>query len=56
MFAYIVDASLRSVYIRNDTNIDIVIPRKVRLGTIEEFSYNRYYIVDPYNAGLAASK
>ena len=55
VFIYVVDASLGKVYLRNDTDTDVVILRKARLGTIKELNYDGYYIIDPYNAGLTAT-
>ena len=54
VFAHIVDASLGSVHVRNDTDVDVVVPRKARLGTVEEFNYDGCYMVDPCKASLAA--
>ena len=55
MFTYIINASLKKVFIKNNTNKDIFIPRKVRLGTIEEFNYNKYFIVNVYYSSLITS-
>ncbi len=55
MFTYIINASLKKVFIKNNINKDIFNPRKVRLGIIEEFNYNRYFIINAYYSSLITS-
>ena len=52
VFAYIINTLLKNIYIKNDTNFDIVIPRKARLGIIEEFDYNKYFKVKSHYISL----
>ena len=37
IYIYIVNASLKTIYIRNDTNLSIIISRKVRLDILEKY-------------------
>ena len=55
VYAYIVDASFRKVQVRNNTDQDIIILRKARLGTLEEYNQNKYFPIEAHHADLATT-
>ena len=46
MYAHLVDSSLTSVLVKNSTDYPIQIPRKAKLGSIQEVNYKNYFNID----------
>ena len=55
VYAHIVDASFRTVHVRNDTDKPVVVPRKARLGTLGEYEQDGCFPIGAHHADLAAS-
>ena len=54
IYAHIVDGNFSQVQASNDTDFEVVIPRKSRLGTVEELEHDGCFMVDAHHARLAA--
>ena len=53
IYAHIVDAQFSQVQVTNDTDFEVVVPRKARLGTVEELESDGCFMVEAHHAGLA---
>lgn len=47
---------MANIMVRNDSDHDVVIPKKTRLGRILEYDANNYYLIDVLNIDLAAKQ
>ena len=55
VFAHIVDASFRTVHVKNDTDQAVIIPRKARLGILGEYQQDGCLPIGAHHANLAAT-
>ena len=55
VYAHIVDASFRTVQVKNDTDQHVIIPRKQRLGMLEEYEHDGCFPIGAHHADLAAT-
>ena len=53
VYTHIVDASLKAVQIKNDIDLFVVIPRKTRLSTLEEYKQNDFFSIEAHHSDLA---
>ena len=54
VFAHIVDHTMNAVFVQNDSEKDVVIPRNTRIGDVVEYEADGCYLATPNDAGLAA--
>ena len=47
VYAHIVDYNISEVFIRNDTNYEITLPRRTRLSNVTEYDTAGAFVVDP---------
>ena len=40
------------MYIRNNINLFVIIPRKIRLRILKEYKQNEYFLIEAYNVDL----
>jgi len=55
VFTYIINIFIKYILISNNIDKDIIILKKVRLGILEEFNNNRYFIINTYYASLTTT-
>ncbi len=52
-YVYIVDYTVSSVFVRNDTDKPVTLPRRQKLGKVSDYKVTDCYAVDPENYELA---
>ena len=55
VYAHVVDASFYEVHVRNDTDQDVIIPRRARLGMLGEYDQDGCFPIGAHHADLAAT-
>ena len=53
VYAYIIDLNISEIYIKNNTNRDIILQKRSRLEYITEYDINNFFIVDASEYKLA---
>ena len=56
VYTHIVDASLKTVQIKNDIDLFVIIPRKARLNTLEEYEQNDFFSIEAHHSDLAVTE
>ena len=54
VFAHIVDHTMSAIYVQNDTDSDVTIPRNTRLGDVVEYEADGCFLATPEDINLAA--
>ena len=54
-FAHMADSSFTSIQIKNDSEKDVILPLKTRIGTLGEFDQDGYFLINAFHADLAAT-
>ena len=52
IYTHIVNASLKAVQIKNDIDLLVVISRKTRLNTLEEYEQNDFFLIEAHHSDL----
>ena len=52
IYAYIIDAFFKQIYIRNNINLSITISYKIRLKTLKKYKQDEYFSIEAYYANL----
>ena len=52
MFIYLIDYIIEVVYIQNNTDLFIFIPRNIRIGNVIKYEINNYFIINYDNRNL----
>ncbi len=52
IYAYIIDYNLSYIFIRNNTDKEIKLPRNIKLGYITKYEAAEYFLVEAYYSDL----
>ena len=54
VFAHIVDYTAKVIYVQNDSNTEVVLPRNMRMGNVIEYDAAGCFLADPATMDMAA--